>query len=55
MQRFDAQADLLVRFVEVNYLCGNLFAYLQNIRGLLNVLFCDLGNMKQSINAGFQL
>ena len=41
--------------VEINDLCLDLLVHLQNIRRLVNMFAGDLGYMKQSVNARFQL
>ena len=55
LEGLDGKGDLVVLRIEINDLSGNLIANLQNIRRLLDVLLGDLGNMKQSVNAGLQL
>ncbi len=48
----DAQADLVICFVEINDLCSNFLTGLKYIRRLVNVLLGDLGNVKQSVDTG---
>ena len=51
----DAEADLVVGFVEVNDLSCDFLADLEYIGGFLNVLSGDLGDMKQCIDTGLKL
>ena len=42
-------------FVDIDNLCLNLFALLENIRGMSQLFICYLRNVNKSVNAGDNL
>ena len=55
LKSLHAQADLLIIAVEINNLCGDDLANLQNIRRLINMIVRNLRNMKQCVYTRLKL
>ena len=48
----DGKAYIMSLFIDIDNLCLNLFALLENIGGMSQLLICYLRNVNKSVNAG---